>query len=168
MTTAACLHPHERSLEYCPRYNIKRRFWKVFQAHRNTLNSSATMIQTRWRAYRCRTVFAALRRSFLFVEAAAWSVERYWLVRSNREGMSAVLQADLGLIKLAWTMRKDDKYRNSILPARTLTGPESWTSESVLGRLKGTCVPPHQITLCPTEDRQSCHPEQPKSSLLGV
>ena len=70
------------------RYNIKRRFWKIFQTHRSTLNSMATLIQSRWRSYRCRAVFTALRRSFLYLEAAARCVEHYWLVRSNREGKS--------------------------------------------------------------------------------
>ncbi|CAM9231022.1 unnamed protein product, partial [Hapterophycus canaliculatus] len=67
------------------RYNIKRRFWRIFETHRRTLKVSATLLQSRWRSYRCRSVFAALRRGFLYVEAAARSAEHYWLIPNRRE-----------------------------------------------------------------------------------
>ncbi|CAM9485772.1 unnamed protein product [Ectocarpus fasciculatus] len=71
------------------RYNIKLRFWKLFAFFRKLIHSSVTIIQSRWRSYRCRRVFTALRRGFLYVEAAARSVERYWFIGSSREDIIA-------------------------------------------------------------------------------
>ncbi|CAM9115968.1 unnamed protein product [Ectocarpus sp. 13 AM-2016] len=71
------------------RYIIKLRFWNLFARYRKHLHSSATLVQSRWRCYRCRRVFTALRRGFLYVEAAARSVERYWFIRSSREDIIA-------------------------------------------------------------------------------
>ncbi|CAB1113397.1 unnamed protein product [Ectocarpus sp. CCAP 1310/34] len=71
------------------RYILKLRFWNLFACHRKHLHSSATLVQSRWRCYRCRRVFTALRRGFLYVEAAARSVERYWFIRSSREDIIA-------------------------------------------------------------------------------
>lgn len=76
----------ERRMYGLSRYNVKLRFWSIFATHRNTLNSAATLVQARWRSHRCRVVFTALRRGFLYVEAAARSVERYWAIRRSREG----------------------------------------------------------------------------------
>ncbi|CAM9304017.1 unnamed protein product, partial [Ectocarpus sp. 12 AP-2014] len=71
------------------RYIIKLRFWNLFARYRKHLHSSATLVQSRWRCYRCRRVFTALRRGFLYVEAAARSVERYWFIRSSSEDITA-------------------------------------------------------------------------------
>ncbi|CAN0018446.1 unnamed protein product [Ectocarpus sp. 6 AP-2014] len=71
------------------RYIIKLRFLNLLACYRKHLHSSATLVQSRWRCYHCRRVFTALRRGFLYVEAAARSVERYWFIRSSREDIIA-------------------------------------------------------------------------------
>lgn len=68
------------------RYNLKHRFWRIFAARRQALHSHATSIQSGWRFHRCRSVFSAVRKAFVCLEAATKSVERYWSIIECKDG----------------------------------------------------------------------------------
>lgn len=74
----------------------------MFSKRRCKLNASATLVQTRWRCYRCRAVFSALRWGFLYAEAAAQLVERYWLVGRFPKGIVVVPATTAGVNVHVW------------------------------------------------------------------
>lgn len=101
----------------------------MFSDRRRTLNLSATLVQSWWRRYRCRSVFTALRHAFLYIEAAAKSVQRYWVVTHRREGTSCKIP----VVYNSSPIRKvgDKVGVESGLVVCVCVGAETWVFDAV-------------------------------------